>query len=155
MTLFSLLLFTALGSLASARYVRYRNRLLTLTFVALVVVTICYQVGMPILVHRFVGASLAVRIGLAILVIAPLGVCLGVFVPLGLTTVAAVTAHKEEFVAWSWATNAFFSVMSSILSIILAMIMGFTMLLWCAVLAYFIGISALWSIPAAGDSAEV
>jgi hypothetical protein len=91
-----------------------------------------YQYGMPIVIDRFVGSPLSARIALAILMIAPLGVCLGGFMPLGLSTVAALTPHSREYIAWGWAVNGFFSVITSILSTILAMIAGFKVVLFLA-----------------------
>ena len=51
--------------------------------------------------------------------------CLGMFMPLGLGVVSAMSPYPDEFVAWSWAVNGFFSVIGSVLSIILAMSIGF------------------------------
>ncbi len=153
-TLFALLFFTGVGSPLSARYLRRRDRSLAVLFVSLAVVTFGYQVGIPVLVDRFVGAALAARVGLAVLLLAPLGVCLGAFMPLGLRTVAGLTTHKREFVAWSWAVNGFFSVIGSILSTILAMVLGFTTLLWCAVAVYLVGICALLRVPSPGEGAR-
>ena len=58
-------------------------------------------------------------------VLAPLGLCLGMFMPLGLGRVAALTDHGEEYVAWAWAVNGFFSVIGSVLTTILSMTFGF------------------------------
>jgi len=69
--------------------------------------------------------SLAIRVLIALLVTAPLGMCLGMFMPLGLGVVSGMSPHPDEFVAWSWAVNGFFSVIGSVLTIILAMSIGF------------------------------
>ena len=69
--------------------------------------------------------SLTVRVLVALLVTAPLGMCLGMFMPLGLGVVSGMSPHPDEFVAWSWAVNGFFSVIGSVLTIILAMSIGF------------------------------
>ena len=98
---------------------------------------------------QFVGASLPLRCVLAILLITPLGLCLGAFMPLGLATVAGVGGGtRDEFIAWAWAVNGFFSVISSIASTILAMIVGFELLLLIAVGVYAVGIVALRRVPA-------
>ena len=67
--------------------------------------------------------------------------------PIGLATLSAVTEHKREFIAWGWAVNGFFSVMSSILATILSMTIGFKMVMVVAGLIYVVGVAALARIP--------
>jgi hypothetical protein len=147
-TLFALLLFTGVGSLVSAAYARQRNRALVMLLTTLTVLMLFYRFGMGAIVDDWIGAPLAVRIAITIACLAPLGVCLGAFMPLGLGTIAAVTEHKAEFVAWGWAVNGFFSVISSILATMLSMSFGFAFVLTLAVVVYAVGIAALWRIPA-------
>jgi hypothetical protein len=45
--------------------------------------------------------------------------------PLGLRVVNGISDHPDEYVAWAWAVNGFFSVIGSVLSTILAMSIGF------------------------------
>jgi MFS family permease len=78
---------------------------------------------------------------------APLGVCLGAFMPLGLATVAATTDYKTEYVAWAWAVNGFFSVVSSVLATILSMTFGFDRVMLAGVAVYAVGIVALLRVP--------
>jgi hypothetical protein len=148
-TLFALLLFTGVGSLLSAGYSHRRNRALLGLFVMLSVLMLFYQFGIGQIVERCIGAPLAVRIAITVACLAPLGLCLGAFMPLGLGTVANVTVHSAEFVAWAWAINGFFSVISSILATMLSMTFGFTVVLAFAVLIYGVGILALIRIPTA------
>jgi hypothetical protein len=147
-TLGALLLFTGVGSLLSAGYSHRRNRALLGLFVMLSALMLFYQFGIGQIVERCIGAPLAVRIAVSVACLAPLGLCLGAFMPLGLGTVANVTAHGAEFVAWGWAINGFFSVISSILATMLSMTFGFTVVLALAVLIYGVGILALLRIPA-------
>jgi MFS family permease len=86
---------------------------------------------------------LSVRIALALAALAPLGLCLGAFMPLGLRTVAALTPHRVEYVAWAWAVNGFFSVVSSILATVLAMTYGFNAVLVLALCTYAVAVLAL------------
>ena len=51
--------------------------------------------------------------------------CLGMFMPLGLEGVTALTSHSEEYVAWAWAVNGFFSVAGASLASIGALWLGF------------------------------
>ena len=75
-------------------------------------------------------------------------VCLGAFMPLGLRAVANVTVHREEYVAWAWATNGFFSVVSSVLATVLSMTMGFWWVMVCGAAVCVVALAALWPLPA-------
>lgn len=146
-TLFSLLVFSGIGSLLSARYQGRRNRALAALTAVVVTLVLLAPPVLELLVDRLVGAPLAARIGLAVALIAPLGLCLGAFLPLGLTTVAAVTSHRREYVAWAWSVNGFFSVVSSVLAALLAMSFGFTAVLVAAAGIYVLGAAALLRVP--------
>jgi spermidine synthase len=146
-TLFALLIFTAVGSLLSSRYSARRGRALLGLLSALLLLVLLYRLGMPLVVDAFVGSVFPVRIALAVLLLAPLGFCLGAFMPIGLASMAAVTEFKQEYVAWCWAVNGFFSVMSSILAIMLSMTIGFDGLLLLAVIVYAVGVVALLRVP--------
>ena len=146
-TLFGILLFSGLGSLLSERYSARRNRALGILMACLIVLVVFYQLGLPVVVDRFVGRSLAFRMLLTIAMIAPLGLCLGAFMPIGLTTIAGTTPYKREYVAWAWAVNGFFSVMASILATILAMVIGFKMVFLVALVIYAAGIFSLTRLP--------
>ncbi len=149
-TLFGLLIFAGLGSLLSKRYTRRRNRALGGLVALLVALTILYQFGMAWVVSYFIGFALPVRILVTILLVAPLGLSLGAFMPIGLATISAVTEHKKEFIAWGWAANGFFSVLSTILATILSMTFGFKVVLLLALMIYMAGVAALMRIPEPG-----
>ena len=70
---------------------------------------------------------------------------------LGLETVARLSTHSREYMAWAWALNGFFSVITSIAATILAMSFGFKVVLALAMLAYFAGIAAMVRIPETAD----
>jgi MFS family permease len=79
----------------------------------------------------------------------PLGLCLGMFMPLGLGRVAALTDHGEEYVAWAWAVNGFFSVVGSVLTTILSMALGFRLVQFAALLIYVVAAIAFTRLPTA------
>jgi spermidine synthase len=146
-TLFALLVSSGVGSLISTRYADQRKRALFTVLGILSVVVILGQLALPALIDSFVGSALPVRITVAVLILAPVGLCLGAFMPLGLRTIALSTEHAREYVAWAWAVNGFFSVIASILSTILAMIIGFQWLMLVALGIYVVGVLALSRIP--------
>lgn len=149
-TLFGLLVFSGIGSLLSSRFSegRRRNAALSVLLAAVVVLMLGYRFGLTAVVDTFGGWPLALRVGLTALVLAPLGLCLGAFMPIGIRSVAALSEHQREYVAWAWAVNGFFSVVSSVLATILAMSLGFGIVLLLAAMAYAVGVAALMRIPA-------
>jgi hypothetical protein len=128
-TLASILVFTGIGSLLSGWLTEEKSiapaRLMTIVLVTLGLLTVAYRFGVPALTESTLDAPFAVRIALTVLVLAPLGLCLGMFMPLGLSTVADMTDHADEYVAWGWAINGAFSVIGSVLTTILSMSFGF------------------------------
>jgi hypothetical protein len=146
-TLFGMLVFGGIGSFLSGRYGAGRRAVLLGLLGVMVLLMIGYRIGIPILVDRFVGVALPIRCVLAAALIAPLGLTLGAFMPIGLRVVAAVTDYKREYVAWAWAVNGFLSVISSMLSTILAMTLGFETLMLVAVAVYAAGVASLLRIP--------
>jgi SAM-dependent methyltransferase len=146
-TLFALLVFSGLGSAATAWYGEARNRALPVLVGILLALTVFYAVGLERVVAAWIGQPLGLRIALAVGVLAPLGLALGAFMPLGLRTVARSTEYTTEYVAWGWAVNGVFSVMGSILATILSMTFGLRDLLWLAALAYVAAGTVLWTIP--------
>jgi hypothetical protein len=146
-TLFALLLFSGLGSLASGGVGARRNRALWAATAGVACMVLVHQLAAPAVFDRFVGAALPLRVALATALIAPLGLCLGVFVPLGLAAVAELCEHEREYMAWAWAVNGFFSVISSIASTILAMLVGFQLLLQIALVVYVVAALSLWRLP--------
>ncbi|HEY2388388.1 MAG TPA: hypothetical protein VGK30_15645 [Candidatus Binatia bacterium] len=150
-TLCALLLSTGLGSMASARYPRGVPTFATLLLVLAGCVAF-YRLGWPRVVDGLVGLPLPWRVVVAIVMVAPLGLVLGAFMPLGLTRIAHVGAASREYVAWAWAVNGFFSVISSVLSTILAMIIGFNAIMTTALCLYVVAVAALARIPDAPDA---
>jgi spermidine synthase len=147
-TLFALLLSTGIGSVLSERWLARRNRSLALLGGALALLVVFYLVQVPGIVRYGMAWPVGVRVGITVALLAPLGLCLGALLPIGLRTVSAVTRHGDVFVAWSWAVNGFFSVVSSVLATILSMTIGFDMVLVTALAIYAVGIAALTRIPA-------
>ena len=141
-TLCALLLSTGLGSALSARYPPTRRVPLALV-TAIAACVAFYRLLWPALVGRLVGLALPWRVLVALGVVAPLGVVLGAFMPLGLTRVARVSEASREYVAWAWAVNGFFSVISSVLSTILAMVIGFDAIMTTALGLYLLAVVAL------------
>ncbi len=146
-TLFGMLVFSGIGSLLSDGYSGRRNWILLILVSLLAAIILAYRLLLPPVIEAFIGHALAMRIGLVTLLIAPLGMVLGSFMPVGLRSVAGIGSHRRQLVAWAWAVNGFFSVIASVLCTILAMVIGFKMVLALALVVYGVGVLALAGIP--------
>lgn len=141
-TLAAILVFTGIGALVSERVVDRARQVMPVLLGVLAVLTAFYHVGLGAISETFLSQGTPVRIAIALLVLAPLGLCLGMFMPLGLGLVGRLTDQQQEYVAWSWAVNGFFSVIGSVLTTILAMLIGFRTVLVLALVAYVVAVAA-------------
>lgn len=151
-TLASILVFTGLGALSSERFANRRGVMFVL-LAALSVLTIFYQTGLDNLTNSLLTESLAIRVLVAIVILAPLGFCLGMFMPLGLSAVSKLGGPADEYIAWSWAVNGFFSVIGSVLTTILSMSFGFTAVQYLAVAVYAVAVLAYMRLSAQPERA--
>ena len=140
-TLASILIFTGIGALLTNRITMAPSKVLVRALGVLVLLAVVYRLALTPLTEATLGAPFFVRVLIAFLVLAPLGLCLGMFMPLGLRTVAGLSEHADEYVAWGWAINGAFSVIGSVLTTILAMSYGFRNVQLMALVLY--GVAAL------------
>jgi hypothetical protein len=141
-TLATILISTGLGALASRRLADRERPVLPILLGVLAALTLFYQLGFDPIAESLLSQGLAVRILLAVVVLTPLGFCLGMFMPLGLGAVSRLTDRQEEYVAWSWAVNGFFSVIGSVLTTVLSMALGFTLVQYLALAIYAVAVVA-------------
>jgi hypothetical protein len=146
-TLASILVFTGIGALLSKRFAD-RSWLMPVLLAVLAVITIFYEFGLDNLTTSLLDESLFVRVVVSLIVLAPLGFCLGMFMPLGLSLVAKLSSHGDEYIAWSWAVNGFFSVIGSVLTTILSMSYGFSTVQFLALGVYVVAALAFTRIAA-------
>jgi hypothetical protein len=125
--LFALLLFSGIGSWTSRRW----------SLVFALPILILLVAGYPYLLNWLSNFALRwpewARFALSILVLAPLGYLMGIPFAGGLRVVERYDAAQ---VPWAWAINGSFSVISSVLAVIVALTWGFAAVLWLGAAAY-------------------
>ena len=126
-----LLIFSGVGSWIAGR-MNQTHALSRSVVVALVVVVITALITPPIF-QFFLGYALGIRIAISLLLVAPLGLALGMPFPLGLRLASAQTTSIG---AWAWGVNGFFTVIGTVLALILGMIFGFRIVLLLSALCY-------------------
>jgi len=131
--LFSLLLFSGLGSQLSARLPR-RFPLLLLAGLVLL-----YPAFLAKVFELFLGWDLLPRLLVSVFSLAPLGFLLGQPLPAGLRL---LRERAPQLIPWAWAVNGCASVTSSILAVLGAVTLGFTWVLIAGAFVYGIG----WAI---------
>jgi hypothetical protein len=151
-TLASILVFTGIGALLSRRLAALPTWTpLPAVLVVLAGLTLFYRFGLDPLTDALLSASLGVRVLVAVLLLAPLGLCLGMFMPFGLRLVSGLSDHGEEYSAWGWAVNGFFSVIGSVLTTILSMTFGFRAVQMSALAIYAVAVLAFLRLRRTAD----
>jgi hypothetical protein len=140
-TLFSMLCFSACGSLLGRRLFRVDRRLPQIIGVVSALILL-YVWGLPVVFSALLGLSDLARVIASILLIAPLAFFMGMPFPTGLREVGQ---GAPALVPWAWGMNGVFSVLGSTAVIILSMMSSFTVSLIAAALIY--GVAA-WMAPA-------
>lgn len=125
--LFSLLIFSGLGSLASPRLPR-AGALAALVAVALLIVLV-----QPSLLYAGLGWPLPARFALVWLTLAPLGFLMGIPFPKGVAWLEKVAPH---LIPWAWAVNGSVSVVASVLAALLIVSWGYSRVLGLGAAGY-------------------
>jgi hypothetical protein len=154
-TLASILVTAGLGAMLSGRLAARSRSVMPILLGALAVLTLAYQTLLDPITDSLLSAPLGVRVVVTILLLAPLGLCLGMFMPFGLGAVARLSTHDSEYVAWAWAVNGFFSVIGSVLTTMLAMTFGFSLVQWFALAIYAVAVFTFTRLWRRGDRAIV
>lgn len=139
-TLFSLLVFTGVGSMASERWLAEPSARALAVPVVLAMLLGGFVLGYPALVEAGAALGTAARIATAIALLAPLGLVLGVPFAYG---IRLVRLHAPDAVPWAWSINACATVIGSVLGAIASMSAGFTIALVLAAAIYLLAFAAI------------
>jgi hypothetical protein len=147
-SLFTLLLATAIGAKFSGRVGARPAVGLPAAVGALVVITLLYLAISDPVTDAALAWSEPLRIALVFVMLLPVGIALGVFLPAGIDRATALTATSSEsdrgrFVAWCWAVNGFFSVIGSSVTTVSSMTFGFDRTVVIGLMLYFVALAAM------------
>jgi spermidine synthase len=132
-----LLLSSGLGSFFSQRIpqTRLKTTLVSILFIIGLLI-FGYLRVIPVVIGHFLGLGLAYREFVALICLFPLGFLMGLPFPLGIRFLKQV---DPTTVPWAWCANGSFSVIGAVLSVVLAVGMGFSRVLMVAGLLYVVG----------------
>jgi hypothetical protein len=132
--LFSMLLFTGVGSLVSERVRLQPGGLFRWVPAGIAVVLAAIALGLPAIISETIASSLAVRTAIVLAIASPLSMLLGLCFPFGVRLVA----DEPAVVAWAWGINGAFGVLASILAVGLSIWVGIDANFWAASALYLV-----------------
>jgi MFS family permease len=135
-TLFTILLFSGLGSFLSRNWAGRPFRLLAMVMPLLVAVIIASAFLLDPIIARSANLSHFQRILMAVGLMAPLGLLMGMPFPAGLRF---VDQFRPELNPWAWGINACATVIGTVVCILITLIFGFRLALLAGAVCYFIG----------------
>jgi hypothetical protein len=143
--LFSLLLFSGIGSYISEWFTRDRAGVPTagaqLTPIALLlVVIVIFGIITPAVIDQFSGETAAARIAVSVALLAPMGLLMGMPFPIGMKVAAT---RPDSPTAFFWGINGATSVCASVLAVAISLGWGISMAFWAGWLAYGVAGAAL------------
>jgi hypothetical protein len=144
--LFTLLLFSGLGSQFSARLP------LCVALGLLALLLVLGPPALPLVFQQALGAPTWARLGLTTLLLAPLGFLMGVPFPGGIRWMLGKPG-RAALVPWIWAINGAASVVAAVLAALLALSFGFSWVLWIGAGCY--GVAWLMVIISTRRSARL
>jgi predicted membrane-bound spermidine synthase len=135
--LFSLLAGAGLGSLWSGRIGSDKiKKGIGIASLIVGAITITYTFLLPGILNQLLGLDLSIRMATTILLLIPLGFFMGSPFPLGIRLLKEMA--MESKIPWMWGVNGVSSVFGSVLTIVIAISIGFTGALLLSACCYFI-----------------
>jgi hypothetical protein len=143
--LFSLLLFSGIGSFATERIARPGLQVSNLLpFVLLLSVLIASGFVTPLVAHHWDSQTTPMRILVATAILAPMGLAMGMPFPIGMK---AVSAWPDAPTPYFWGINGATSVCASVLAVAIALSNGISAAFWTGCICYAVAVAGLsWGI---------
>jgi hypothetical protein len=151
--LFTVLVFSGLGSMLTERLIRAdRGTALIKPLVALLAVVVAFGFVTPAVIARNDGATTSTRIAIAVALLAPLALFMGMPFAIGMR---AATSRPGTPTAFLWGINGATSVCASVLAVVLALFFGISTAFWAGALAYAVALASMIAITAPWRAAPV
>lgn len=147
--LFTMLVSAGVGSFLSNRFRIAPQRHLIKIITSLGGLLIGYLFLLPYVFELFLDDTFVVRYLVSIVLLAPLGVLMGMPFPLGIRILDQLS---PQLIPWAWGINGYTTVVGSVLSVILAMTLGFNDVLLIAAAIYLFGLMMILMVKSPGRS---
>ncbi len=129
----SMLIFSGIGAKYSEKFINGSKTKLYSVFLIIAIYTMFIGLVSPLMFEAFVSLSLILRIIITIILLAPLAFFMGMPFPTG---ISMLKNDDSRMVGISWAVNGFFSVIGTVITMILAMMFGFKIIFFIAGVFY-------------------
>jgi len=129
------LFFSGWGSYFAQKMKIGRLDKVTLASIMIIVISIAYLIYLDDIFLHFIQFSDGIKILFSLLLIAPLAFFMGIPFPSGLKEVSKTIS---PLVPWAWGINGCASVISTVLATILAISLGFNLVIFIALILYFL-----------------
>jgi len=135
----SMLISSGIGSLLSHKFHALRS---PSSIIAISLLVIIYSIFLSAVSDSISPYPITIKIVLVFLLLMPPGFFMGIPFPAGLKLLGE---KNESLIPWAWAINGCLSVLAPLLTIMLAMVIGFKTVLWIGALAYMMAFLILKS----------
>lgn len=140
-SLFSVLVFSGIGSMLTERIVRAdRPRSLLVPLGALVTVVVIAGLVTPTVLRAMDWATTPARIATAVALLAPLALVMGMPFAVGMRAAAAVANAPTAFL---WGINGAASVCASVMAVVIALFFGISAAFWTGALMYGLAVGSM------------
>lgn len=126
----SILISSGIGSLLSYKFSVLRSPFTIVTIALLIFV---YSMLLPTVSDIISPYSIPIKVTCVFFILMPVGFLMGIPFPTGLKLLGE---RNKSLIPWAWAINGCFSVLAPILTMALAMAIGFKGVLWLGAIAY-------------------
>ena len=131
----AMLIISGIGALAADHYKGSRSRLIAYAALGITAAMTFYLTILPRILNALIGWPLLVKILFAIIFIAPSAFFLGMPFPTGL---ASLSKNRDGLIPWAWGINGALSVSGVILARLVSISWGFSTVLICVIVLYWI-----------------
>lgn len=139
--LFSMLVFSGIGSMLTERFVDPSRRpTLLAPMAALLGVLVIFGLVTTLVIEATESASTPVRIAVSVALLAPIGLVMGMPLTIGMRT---ASEHADAPTALLWGVNGASSVCASVFAMVIALFFGITVAFWTGWVAYALAGAAI------------
>ncbi|MHB1376944.1 MAG: hypothetical protein ACYCXB_05900, partial [Candidatus Humimicrobiaceae bacterium] len=131
----TMLVISGIGALAAGRYKGSRSKLIAYAALGISAAMIFYLTILSRILNALIGWPLLVKILFAIVFIAPSAFFLGIPFPTGLVS---LSKNRNGLIPWAWGINGALSVSGVILARLVSISWGFSSVLICVIVLYWI-----------------
>jgi predicted membrane-bound spermidine synthase len=134
--LFSMLVFSGLGSFSSRLFTSRLNRNISFACLLIALLILIYVGLLPAILYKYVSLPTPHKALIVIVLLFPLSFWMGIPMPLG---IHRLQIRSAAMVPWAWGVNGSASVLGSVATVLIATNFGFNQALFAAATFYALG----------------